>query len=226
MKKVLLVEDDQIIHRIVDGAIRRDFELVSAFSVKEGLEKLVSGHEFAAIIIDRGLPDGDGLSMCTQLREQDHLQNVPVIFLSARDSESDKVSGLFAGADDYMTKPFSPLELKARLHARLRTAPKRLFVGDVEVDLDGIKAFHHDTQGKRELILTPIEFKLLAVLSQNMDRVLNRDALLDKVWGAECHISDRVVDTHISHLRKKLKDTQTQLEALRGEGYRLVISPK
>lgn len=222
-KKILLIEDDPIIHRLVQAALKGEFEVQCATSVAACEELLQSKNEFNLFIVDRTLPDGDGLNLCAKIKEYTHLSHVPVIFLSAKDTEADKVSGLFAGADDYITKPFGPLELRARIQARLRSTAKKLTAGDIKLDPESLRVWQTLNGDKNEILVTPIEFKILSSLVQSVGQVLQRQVLLDRVWGPDCHINDRVVDTHVSHLRKKLAGSQLSIEALRGEGYRLNI---
>lgn len=221
MKKILLIDDDPVVHTIINNIIKNEFELVSLYSVKE-TEFFLQNNELniSIILIDRVLPDGDGLSICSMIRSDNGMKDLPIFFLSGKNSESDKITGLYAGADDYIAKPFSPLELKARIHSRFRTAPKKIIVEKLMLDIESHRAFLLE-QGQTEIILTRTEFKLLLVLSQSVDRVFDREILISKVWGNTCHLNDRVIDTHISHLRKKLIGTNLKLEALRGEGYRI-----
>lgn len=219
MKQVLLIDDDQLIHSLVKGSIQNEYTLISCYSLAEAEKLLESSEPPSIILIDRMLPDGDGLSICARIRAIERTKSTPIIFLSGKDSEGDKVSGLFAGADDYVTKPFGPLELKARIQARLRSIPQKLFIAGLEIDLESQRVLTIDQ--RKEIDLTRIEYKMLVTLAQSLNRVFNRNTLLDKVWGANCNISDRVVDTHLSHLRKKIAGTGIIIESLRGEGYRL-----
>lgn len=226
MRKILLVEDDPVVHKLVQASLKNDFEIVSRFSIRESLSVLEAAHEIEMIIIDRSLPDGDGIELCAKIREIEALQALPVIFLSSRSSESDKVSGLFAGANDYITKPFSQLELRARVLAHLRKNEQRIFVGSIEIDLETHRVHSLNERTKNEIVLTPIEFKLLTAMAQALGKVLRRDFLLTRVWGEDQFVNDRLIDTHVSHLRKKLTSTDIVLEAIRGEGYRLHVEKK
>lgn len=225
-RKILIVEDDRVVVSLVQAALKADFAVSSVSTMAECLELLQNETDFSLFLIDRMLPDGDGLSLCGQIRQMDALSQVPVIFLSAKDSEADKVSGLFAGADDYITKPFGPLELKARVMARLRVQARKLSAGRVHLDPDALRASVEMDLGRVDLTLTPIEFKILLALMTSLGEVLSRENLLTRVWGEGTFVNDRVVDSHISHLRKKLKSSDLLLEALRGEGYRLSPSIK
>jgi DNA-binding response OmpR family regulator len=223
MKKIILVDDDPMTHHLVQQCLPDDGRLFSFYDVKSGLAALIADSDWALAIIDRILPDGDGLTICAKIRSEKALDRIPILFLSAQDSESDKVAGLFAGADDYVAKPFGLLELKARIMARLRVTAKSLRLGPLAVELDNYRAYvESPPAAPQDLDLTKLEFKMLVMFLKNPDRVHDRHSLLDSVWGKDHHITDRVVDTHVSHLRKKLKAAGLELESLRGEGYRLV----
>lgn len=224
MVNVLLVEDDPITKEIVTKSIGKFFSFICCSSIAEAQAILDQDQAISMVIVDRRLPDGDGLRLCDSIRGDQRRQGTPVIFLTACESESDKLSGFFAGADDYITKPFSPLELKARILARLRArnGGQSLSAGRLAIDLEGHRVHQIDGQQTPvEIDLTRIEFKLLVTLALSLDKVLSRETLLHKVWGENCHVSDRAVDSHISHLRKKIAGAGLHLESLRGEGYRL-----
>lgn len=221
MKHILVIDDDQATHLKVKAALGGEYEIFSCLDLKEAEEILSKREDISLALIDRMLPDGDGLLLCQKIRADDRLKQIPIIFLSGLTSESDKVSGLFAGADDYISKPFGGLELRARIQARLRTQTKTLVASRVELDLGTHRAFVNDPNGKREIILTRTEFKILTSLLQAMGQVLSRETLLQKVWGDHCNVNDRVIDTHISHLRKKIEGSGLSLQSSRGEGYRL-----
>lgn len=224
MRRILLIDDDQTTQVIVKKALEKDFELISCLNLTAAHEYLRSRDLPSLVLLDRLLPDGDGISFCSQIRQEERLKHLPVIFLSGQDSEGDKVVGFFAGGDDYVTKPFGILELKARIQARLRQSPQTLTLANIHVDIDSQRVFCTSSEGlQREIELTRIEYRILVSFLQMPERVLSRNSLLDKVWGANCSMSDRVVDTHVSHLRKKLLSTDLQVEALRGEGYRLLV---
>ena len=222
-RTILLLDDDKTTHVMVKGILDKSQALVSCFTIAEATGFLSHNEIPALAIIDRVLPDGDGLAFCTKMRSEERTKEVPVIFLSSKDSETDKVGGLFAGADDYICKPVGPLELKARILARLRLISKKVVAGNLFVDLASHRVYVGDGDVPREVDLTRIEFKMLVTLIQSLDRVFSRDQLLTAVWGPSAHVSDRVVDTHLSHLRKKLGGSGIKIEAIRGEGYRLFL---
>ncbi len=218
---IVLVEDDPNIADLVDMYLRQaGYRVYQGADGEAGL-RLVKDRQPKLVILDVGLPGGlDGLEVCRRLRTT---SDIPIIMLTARDGEVDRVLGLEMGADDYVTKPFSPRELVARVKAILRRAdgpardtPTVLAVGDIEVD-----------QGRREARLrgevVPLaarEFDLLAYLVENRGLALTRRQLLDGVWGADWIGDERTVDVHVRQLRKKLTDA-FPLSTVWGVGYRL-----
>jgi DNA-binding response OmpR family regulator len=218
---IVVIEDDPNIADLVDMYLRREgFRVIQATNGQKGIDAV--GRERARlVVIDIGLPDQmDGLEVCRRLRSA---SDVPVVLLTARDTELDRVVGLELGADDYVTKPFSPRELVARVRAILRRSegPSRnhsetLAVGDVEIDTE-----RHEVRCAGELVaLTAREFDLLAYLAENAGLVLSRRQLLDGVWGIDWVGDDRTVDVHVRQLRKKL-GTGLPLATVWGVGYRL-----
>lgn len=229
----MLIEDDPVTQSIVKNGLESEYE-IRCFSKLEDangdlatlLETNTKSTLPDLIILDRGLPDGDGVAFCTKLRTDLRLKDIPIIFLSGKDTESDKVIGFYAGGDDYMVKPFGLLELKARIGARLKNIKKNLDLAQISVDLETHRVYRVDFEAKQknELELTRIEYRILVAFLQHPDRVMSRNNIMDKVWGADCAMSDRVVDTHISHLRKKIISSGLNIEAMRGEGYRLTVN--
>ena len=219
---IVLVEDDPNIADLVDMYLRKDgYRVYQAADGETGL-KLAKDHRPCMVILDIGLPGGmDGLTVCRELRA---VSDVPIIFLTARDDEIDRIIGLEMGSDDYVTKPFSPRELMARVRAVMRRVEGSgttamspvLAVGSVEVDtarrevrLDG-----------GQVALTVREFDLLQFLTENQGLALSRRQLLDGVWGYDWIGDERTVDVHVLQLRKKLGDA-LPLTTVRGVGYRL-----
>ena len=179
-----------------------------------------------AILLDWMLPGQSGLALARQWRKQERTKSIPILMLTARGDEPDKVAGLDAGADDYITKPFSTQELLARIRAVLRrrapeTASDSVAVGNLVLDA----ATHRISFENRELKLGPTEFKLLHYLMKHAERVHSRSSLLDKVWGDHVFIEERTVDVHVKRLREALGGAGTMVETVRGAGYRLTVSP-
>ena len=220
---LLLVEDDPAIAQAVQFALEREgFALKHCAWLHEAREQIARELP-ELLILDVGLPDGNGLDLCRELRAAPRTRNLPVLILSARSEEMDRVLGLELGADDYLGKPFSPRELVARLRALLRRAPAVAAPPQPQ-------AFQLEAEGTRvrfhgELLdLTRRELGLLKKLLTQPTRIFSRDLLLDAVWGQEAESADRTVDTHIKTLRAKLRAVQPDHELIRthrGLGYSL-----
>ncbi|MBL8295787.1 MAG: response regulator transcription factor [Bryobacterales bacterium] len=220
MARILVVEDEPAIALGLEEDLRLEgYDVDVATDGETGLEKARHG-TFDLVLLDVMLPRRDGFSVCRELRRTG--VTTPVILLTARAQEAEKVLGLKLGADDYVTKPFSPMELCARVQAVLRraagTAPEVCRFGGMEVNF---------TRGEllragRAVDLTPIEFKLLAVFVRSRGRVLSRGQLIEQVWSKETYITERVVDTHVSNLRKKVEPEGEPrfIVSVRGIGYR------
>jgi DNA-binding response OmpR family regulator len=218
---ILIVEDDRNIGNLVRTYLERDgYRVVWVRSGEEGLVEL-ERHTLSLVVLDVGLPGVDGFEVCRQIRAR---VETPVIMLTARDEEVDRVLGLELGADDYVPKPFSPRELVARVKAVLRrTQPKPpadvLTLGDVELRRGAREA----AASGAVLDLTMKEFDLLACFMENAGLALSREQLLEQVWGLEFPGGTRTVDQHVAQLRAKLGD-DLQIETLRGIGYKMVRS--
>ncbi len=216
---ILVVDDEPNIADLVELYLRREgFRVLKAGSGADAL-RAAGDHRPRLVVLDVGLPDVDGLELCRRLRQH---SNVPVIFLTARDTEVDRVLGLELGADDYVTKPFSPAELVARVKAVLRradgtaAAPEQLHVGAVTIDLGRREVRVHD----EAVAFTTKEFDLLKFLAERPGLALSRQQILDGVWGYDWFGDTRTVDVHIAQIRKKLDDA-ARIETVRGIGYRL-----
>src|SRR5262245_13422026 len=214
----LVVEDEDSIASLVRSYLERDgFNVVHARAGGEALEELEK-HPVRVVVLDIGLPDMDGFDVCRSIRER---SRVPILMLTARDEEPDRVSGLELGADDYVTKPFSPRELLARVKAVLRRAETwmeepELKLGDVVVRLDA-----RETLVAGEPVeLTSKEFDLLTILLGHPNVVLTRELLLDRVWGLAFPGGTRTVDVHVASLRKKLGRPEL-VRTVRGVGYKV-----
>jgi two-component system, OmpR family, response regulator len=215
---VLVVEDEANIGKLVRTYLERDgYGVVWVRSGEEGLAELTR-HPIGLVVLDVGLPGMDGFEVCRRVRAS---SSVPVIMLTARDEEADRVLGLELGADDYVPKPFSPRELVARVKAVLRrTAPQpddAVVVGELELRRDAREA----SRAGVALDLTMKEFDLLACFMANAGLALSREQLLARVWGLEFPGGTRTVDQHVAQLRNKLGDAAL-IETLRGIGYKLV----
>lgn len=223
MKDILIIEDDHSIVELIRYNLEAENYLVDvAYDGEVGYQKLLSG-SYRLLLLDLMIPKIDGISLCKMIRENNNLKNLPVIILTAKGEEVDKVLGLEIGADDYMTKPFSVRELKARISAVLRRYERSdkssLIIkrGDLIINEEEFIV----TQGERVLELTLKEFMLLKTLCENQGKVLSRSYLLDKIWGYEYMGETRTVDVHIRHLRTKL-DNPDVIETVRGVGYKFI----
>jgi DNA-binding response OmpR family regulator len=192
------------------------------FQEADGFYRFLQKEKPDLILLDLMLPDIDGLDVCRYLRKKEGLSQVPVIMLTARGDESDKVLGLGLGADDYVTKPFSVKELIARVQAVLRRrdhsdAVRQIALGPLLIDLDK----HEVTRGGQRVELTATEFNILQLLASRRGRVFTRDQILDHLWGHEKAVVDRTVDVHIRNLREKLGPAAELIKNVRGVGYKV-----
>ena len=222
--RILVVEDEPDVVELLEFNLRgAGFEVVSAGDGAEALKK-AREHTPALVILDLMLPEVDGLEVCKILRRHPATAAVPIIMLTAKASEIDRVLGLELGADDYVTKPFSPRELVLRVKALLRrgaTVEKKedvLHLGELVIDIPRHSVI---AQGK-PVDLTATEFKLLTTLAQRRGRVQSREQLLQDVWEYDSLIDTRTVDTHMRRLREKLGKAARYLDTVRGVGYRFV----
>jgi len=216
---VLLVEDEPSIGALVRSYLEKQrYEVVWVRSGEDALVELPR-HPVRIVVLDIGLPGMDGFDVCREIRRR---SRVPVLMLTARDEEPDRVAGLEIGADDYVTKPFSPREVSARIKAILRRSEQT--VENVTLELDAIvldRDAREVTVDGTGLELTAKEFDLLGCLMQNPGIVLSRDTLLDRVWGMDFPGGTRTVDVHVAQLRRKLGRPEL-IRTVRGAGYKLV----
>lgn len=225
--RALIVEDEEAIVTLLEyNLAREDFETRTA---RDGEEALVRIEEQAPdiILLDWMLPKVSGIEVCRRLRAGSETRNIPVIMLTARSEEADRIRGLETGADDYITKPFSTNELLARMRAVLRRIRPALVedsvsVGDLKVDRSGRRV----TRNGKEIHLGPTEFRLLDHLIQHPGRVFSREQLLNAVWGSDVFVEVRTVDVHVGRLRKALTkhDDADPIRTVRSAGYSLDIA--
>ncbi len=224
--RILVIEDDEaLVELITYNLSSAGYEVRSATSA-EGGELLLAEEMFDLLILDWMLPDQSGIELCGKIRRSSQAALIPIIMLTARGEERDRVRGLSTGADDYMVKPFSVPELMARVAALLRrSAPERvtdvLKVGEISLD----RSAHRVTRAAREVSLGPTEYRLLEILMESAGRVLSRNQLIDRVWGTTAAIDERTIDVHVGRLRKALirGDQEDPIRTVRGTGY--VIDP-
>jgi two-component system phosphate regulon response regulator PhoB len=220
---VLIVEDEQPIRDMVAFGLRRaGFEVVEAEDSRAARAK-VADRRPDLMLVDWMLPDMSGLELTRLLKRDKETREIPIIMLTARALEQDKVTGLDSGADDYITKPFSARELVARIHAVLRRGPA---AGSGEkLEIDGLtidQASHRVSVGERTVTLGPTEYRLLQFFVTHADRVFTRAQLLDRVWGGNVYVEERTIDVHIRRLRKALEEFGYDrfVQTVRGSGYR------
>ena len=224
---ILVIEDEKEIRDLVRYNLEREgFKVAVAADGEEGLQRLFAARP-DALVLDLMLPGRSGLEVLREVRGEPSTRDLPVIVLTARSAEMDKLLGFEHGADDYLTKPFGPRELVARLRALLRRSrPVReegvIIAGELRVDTAAREAAFR----ARGLTLTPREFDLLAFLAQRPGRVMSREELLRKVWGYDYVGETRTVDVHIRRLRAKLGPRQKLIETVTGAGYKLVVRPE
>lgn len=223
---VTVVEDEDDIRALVAAALKKERFRVREHSDGRGLLVSLSTDRPDLLVLDVMLPDTDGFEICRKIRADKALSSIPVIILTARAEEADRILGLELGADDYVVKPFSPKELAARVKAVLRraapeTARARIDAGDgLIIDTDTVEAF----VGGQRLELTQAEFRILQLLASRTGWVFSREKILDYLWGNEKNVTDRSVDVHVKHLRDKLGDRGGRIVNVRGIGYKLVSS--
>lgn len=223
MKRILIVEDEQAIREMVGFALKKtDFHFEEVADAEQALVAVASNPP-DLILLDWMLPGMSGVDLARRLRKEEVTAKIPIIMLTARVEENDRVYGLEAGADDYITKPFSPRELIARINAVLR----RSQAGSEEqlIEYDGLSldpVGHRVEVDNNPLNLAPTEFRLLHFFMSNPDRVYSREQLLDYVWGRGVFVEERTVDVHIRRLRKALNDRGYDrfVQTVRGAGYR------
>ena len=224
MPKILIVEDEPDIAELLAYNLHQaGFETITAINGEDAFRQ-VNTRLPDLILLDLLLPGMDGLEICRMLKQNLKTADIPVIMLTAKGEKTDRIVGLELGADDYITKPFSPREVVLRIRAvqrrmqgaGTRAAAKQLRIHDLVIDLDKHQVFN----GKEEVDLTATEFKLLTLLAGAPGRVFTRDLLMNELWGDSYFAVDRTVDTHISRLRRKLGELNGAIETVRGIGYR------
>ena len=223
---IAIVEDEDDIRALVSAGLKKDRFRVREFADGKGFLASLRNEKPDLVILDVMLPDTDGFAICRGMRADQALAAIPVIILTARAEEADRVLGLELGADDYVVKPFSPKELAARVKAVLRRAapePTQSRIdagGGLLIDADSREVFF----GENRLELTQAEFRILQLLSSRMGWVFSREKILDHLWGDEKNVTDRSVDVHMKHLRDKLGPAGKRIVNVRGVGYKLVAA--
>ena len=219
--KILIVEDEDDIADMIDYNLTKEGYKTKIIKNGDQVLAYVKKNTPSLIVLDIMLPGIDGLEVCKQIKRQESLENISIIMLSAKTQEMDKVLGLELGADDYLSKPFSPRELIARIKAILRRQKSEskgelLSAGKITIDISR----HKVLVGGKKIDLTTTEFKLLVLLINKQGIVLSRENILSDVFGYDSAVYDRTVDAHIKSLRKKLGKSKDCIETVRGVGYR------
>jgi len=226
-QKVLLIEDEAAIREMLQFALRQaDYDVFQSETAQEATD-ILTKEAIDLILLDWMLPGISGVELCKRLKKDSHYKKIPIIMLTARAEEDDKIQGLNAGADDYLTKPFSPRELMARINAVLRRVSSNK-VEDKILEYDGLVLndnSHRITANQKTVELGPTEYRLLQFLMSHPDRVYSRAQLLDNVWGSNVYVEERTVDVHVRRLRKSLEETSHDhlIQTVRGAGYRFSI---
>ena len=225
--RVAVVEDEEDLRELISETLQEAGCQVKLFANAEDFRLSLDTETPECLILDLMLPGENGLELCKRLRRDHRTERLPLLLLTAKSSELDKVLGFELGADDYVTKPFSPRELAARVRALLRRSDvTKEQPGDVRqvgeslrIDLSRHKVFVED----HEVALTTTEFRLLAVLAENPDWVFSRTQILERLWGHDKFVIDRTIDVHIRHLREKLGRAGGLIKNIRGVGYKIEV---
>jgi two-component system phosphate regulon response regulator PhoB/two-component system alkaline phosphatase synthesis response regulator PhoP len=219
---IAALDDEPDILELLRVNLRKAGYRFEGFQEADDLFRYLTKEKPSLILLDLMLPGIDGLEVCSHIRKSEDSSGIPIIMLTARGDESDKIVGLELGADDYVTKPFSVKELVARIHAVLRRpggmdAARRIVIGSLIIDLDKIEV----TADGAKVDLTATEFKIVQLLASRQGRVFTRDQILDFLWGQEKAVIDRTIDVHIRNLREKLGGAASLIKNIRGVGYKL-----
>jgi two-component system phosphate regulon response regulator PhoB len=225
---ILVIEDEPDIRKTLEYNISREGHKVLTAGSLHDAEKILQSQSLSLVLLDLMLPDGSGLDFCRKLKTNSKTESIPVIILTAKDDEVDKVVGFELGADDYVTKPFSVRELLLRIKAVLKRGEVKKDIveverqfGDLKIDIES----HEVYVDEMKIELTALEFKLLNQLVETRGRVQSRDQLLSEVWGYSAEVTTRTVDTHIKRLRNKLGSMGKYVQTIRGVGYKFSRIP-
>jgi DNA-binding response OmpR family regulator len=229
MAKILCVEDSAEFF-IYLTSVLKGHTLIQAESLNEAFRMVQSGRDtFDLVLLDISLPDGNGMKALPELKEAFTSKSVPIIVLSSDDDVLSKVAAFGIGADDYVSKPPNSSELRARIEARLRSASSQqqnlnqIQIGDLLIDTNRMCVEIKNETGTTQVELTPFEFKILRTVCARPGQVYSRDQLIDQVWGVGKFVTERTVDAHVSHLRKKIADSSVKIETVLSAGYKAVV---
>lgn len=221
---ILIIEDSKPEQVIYHHLLSAEYEVTTFESWVEAQSALLN-NKFDLVILDIVLPGHDGYEICQKLRNTKKTQSLPIMFVTAKRTLPDQLAAFSLGADDFLSKPVNPLELKARIYAKLRNFKKQnaatIINGQIEIDPKSRRVSVYQNGQKSPVKLTKHEFEILHYFAQHPDQVFSRQQILDHVWGATVSVTDRTIDSHISKLRKKLGTAGDAIEAVHGTGYRL-----
>lgn len=231
-EKVLLVEDEKAHQLIISRSLSENFSIDVAGSYSEA-QRLISDGEYDIFLLDIMLGDGLGFDLIPLIRGHEKFAKAPIVFLTSKEDIPSKVKGFSLGADDYVTKPCDPRELRARLSSKIKKYRQtqagtisEYKIGDLTFDFELQRVSIAKASGEtQEIILTPIEYKLLYYLVRNREDVLSREQILKHVWGGSTHVMLRSVDTYVATLRKKIKEYGVHIRSVHGVGYKLNLHP-
>ncbi len=226
--KILVVEDLQEYQKLIQVCLGYKYQMDFADTLGAARLKLKT-NDYKLILLDVLLPDGSGFDFCREIQADPRHPEIPIIFLTAKSSTSDKVLGISIGVDDYIVKPFDPAELVARVDLRILKASRKKQIeenfkkGPLRFELSGLRLYVETDETEKKVEVTPIEFKILLKLAQNTNRVFSRQQILDSVWGYNVFIDDRSIDKHISSIRKKIEPHQKSIKTVSGIGYEFKV---
>jgi len=220
MNTILLIDDDEFIYQLVRVALK-DSTIVYCKNLAEA-EEVILTRPFSFIILDLNLPDGEGLRFLSKIKENEILQSIPITILSAELGISHKVMAFDYGIDDYIAKPFDPVELRSRIYSKIKKNQasqlgSSLHINGLNIDLSTYKVSFNET----DLGFTTIEIRILYLLAKKLDQVFSREQIMDYLWK-DTYVNDRTVDSHIAHIRQKLSTAPVSIETVKGIGYKLI----
>ena len=228
MYRILCVEDSVEVQLVLKRTFAKDHECVVANSIKQARIELKKSL-FDLLILDIGLPDGDGLRFCSELKTSDQHNLIPVFILTGNRSLQEKIIGFQLGIEDFLVKPFEPLELKLRIESRLKKINQSketkdvLILGNIRIHFSIQRVTIELATGSSTIELSSTEFKIFSFLARHQDSVKSRDQIISVVWGECIHLSDRTIDSHMSRIRKKISLSDCSIEAVQNSGYRITL---
>lgn len=227
MKQILCIEDNNEMGLMIEGALGKDYSCILAQDIQQA-KNYLENEVFDLMTLDLNLPDGDGLKFLEDMSQHPKWKNIPVFILTADNQISQKVKAFSIGAEDYIVKPVDPIELKARIKGKFVRVEKFSDARDI-IKLGNLSIYVSkqkvilEQEEPLELDLTSLELRLLITFARSNSAVLSRNFLLDEIWGQNMHVSDRTVDTHVGHLRRKIAKSNVTIQTVVGEGYRISI---